>query len=119
MVQTASRNGSRSNGARTGLTPEAFVLKAIQVLRKDNKPSKKDGSISKGIHVVYSGFNAAFREQFPDVDGRSITNKMAAAGTIAVMPCFGGAMIYLAGDAPERQSSEARAQATLSKILGS
>lgn len=83
--------GTRKLGSN--LTPEAFVLAAIKAGRTDK---------SKGIHVVYSGFNAAFRATFPNVDVQETTNRLAREGKIALRPCRGGAMIYLPADAPAR-----------------
>ena len=89
------------------LTHEQFIVKAIEVLRVDNKPSKKDDTVSKGIHVVYSGFNAAFRSYF-ETEPQEATAALAKAGVIAVHPCRGGAMIYLKSDAPAETGALAK-----------
>ena len=86
------------------LTEEQFVVKAIANLRDGGR---------LGIHVVYSGFNAAYRSQF-GTEPQVATAKLAQAGTIVVRPCRGGAMIYLAGEAPEAKDKGADA---LAKIL--
>lgn len=74
------------------ITPEKFVLLAIEALRKPPY---------KGIHSVYSGFNQAFREYFPGLDPVQITSQMAEEGKIVVRPVKGGVMLYLPEDAPQ------------------
>jgi hypothetical protein len=76
----------------TKLSKEEFVLKAIETLRTDR---------SKGIHVVWSGFNAAFERYF-GVASRETTASMSKAGLLDVQPMKGGAMIYKKSDAPDR-----------------
>jgi len=111
------------------MTPEAFVLKAIIVLReKQNAEARKKIAIgwlsksgkpameSKGIHVIFSGFNEAFKLQFPNLDVRALTASMASEGKIIVSPVKMGAMLYLPDDAPVRDNS-ARAEANLAAIL--
>jgi len=123
----SNRNGS--------ITADQFVLKAITVLARKNKVNPNTGQQYKGIHVVYSGFNEAFALQFPNLaDGGQTTNpktgktrtiraselvtrRMAEAGQIVVVSSFGGATLYLPGDAPDRSNNEARAKATLAEIL--
>ena len=72
------------------LTKEEFVIKSIEKLRTEK---------SKGIHVVYTGFNAAFKKQFGE-DSRATTHSMAEAGKIVVIPTNGGVRIYKKGEAP-------------------
>lgn len=82
------------------LSPAEFVVKAIEVLRADNKPDK-NGKTSKGIHVVFSGFNAAIRSYYglnTKEEVRAWTDKLVADKVITSHPCFRGAMIYLPGD---------------------
>jgi hypothetical protein len=64
--------------------PEAFVMDAIVRLRTGNYT---------GIHTVYSGFNAAFREVFPDVDPVQFTRELSEAGKLVIKPIRGGALI--------------------------
>lgn len=71
------------------LTPEEFVLRAIEKLKKPPY---------RGIHTVYSGFNEAFREYFPLLNPVEFTNQMAKEGKIAIRPVKGGVMLYKAGD---------------------
>lgn len=72
------------------LTPEEFVLKAIERLRVPPY---------KGIHAVFSGFNEAFREYFPLLDPVEVTQQLAKEGKIVVRPVRKGAILYKAGDA--------------------
>jgi len=75
------------------LSPVEFVKKAIVTLRKPPY---------KGIHSVYSGFNQAFRAYFNE-DPVEWTNKLAAEGMIEIRPAKGGVMLYLPGEAPQRE----------------
>lgn len=89
-VETQKAANMKANTAMT-MTVEAFVLKAIKVLRKDGY---------KGIHTVYSGFNDAFRRQFPDKDVVAVTKGLADSGKIALRFVSGGAMLYFPNEAP-------------------
>jgi len=73
------------------LTPEEFVLKAIERLRVPPY---------KGIHAVFSGFNEAFREYFPLLDPVDVTNQLAKEGKIAIRPAKKGVLLYKAEDVP-------------------
>ena len=81
-----------------------FVVKAIKKLRKPPY---------KGIHVVYSGFNQAFREYF-NKDPVEVTTKLAEEGKIVTRPVRGGVTLYLPEDAPAPRA----AKSALDKILG-
>jgi hypothetical protein len=72
------------------LTPEEFVLKAIERLRVPPY---------KGIHSVFSGFNEAFREYFPLLDPVDFTNQLAKEGKIVIKPAKKGVLLYKAEDA--------------------
>ena len=74
------------------MTPEQFVLRAIDALR--------DPERSRGIHSVFSGFNQAFREYFPGLDPVEVTTELADAGRIQVKPAKRGVMLYKPGEAP-------------------
>lgn len=78
------------------LTEKEFITKAIKTLRKPPY---------KGIHVVYSGLNQAFREYFPGQSPVEAIAKLEQDGIVAVKPVKGGVMIYLAEDQPEPQPS--------------
>ena len=71
------------------LSHAEFVKKAITSLRKNGY---------KGIHAVYSGFNAAFKEYYPDDDVKTVTSKLKSDGIISITPAKHGVMLYLAGD---------------------
>ncbi len=72
------------------MSHEEFCLVAIEKLRKDGY---------KGIHLVYSGFNQAFKEYFGE-DPRAITERLATEGKIVIRPCKGGAIMYKPEEAP-------------------
>jgi hypothetical protein len=78
------------------LTEEEFVVQAIKKLRKDP---------FRGIHSVYSGFNEAFRKYF-GTNPVEATSKLAAEGKIETRPFKGGAMLFLAGEAPKRPTTD-------------
>lgn len=82
------------------LSEEEFVRKAVKKLRGKYK----------GIHTVYSGFNAAFKEYFGS-NPVEATQRLAGEGKINIRPVKGGVMIYLPEDAPNT------AENVLSKIL--
>jgi hypothetical protein len=82
------------------LSEEEFVRKAIKKLRGNYK----------GIHSVYSGFNAAFKEYF-GTNPVETTQRLANEGKVNIRPVKGGVMLYLPEDAPNT------AENVLSKIL--
>lgn len=61
-----------------------FVLNAIHRLRKPGY---------LGIHVVYSGFNQAFRDYYNE-DPIPEVGKLAKKGVVLVQPIRGGVMLY-------------------------
>ena len=95
----------RNSPSLGDLTPEEFVLKAIERLRTPPY---------KGIHTVFSGFNEAFREYFPLLDPIRFTNQLAQEGKVVIRPAKKGVLLYKAGEAPPiTQGKEA-----LEKIIG-
>lgn len=70
------------------LTVEEFVLLAIEKLPAEGKHT---------IHTVYSGFNEAFREYFPDKDPIDEVKKLFEVGKISFRFCKGGAIIAKPG----------------------
>lgn len=74
------------------LTHGEFVEKAIKALRTKGY---------KGIHTVYSGFNAAFKDYFKGDDPIAVTTALAAIGAIVIRPVKKGVMLYLPSDAPQ------------------
>lgn len=89
------------------LTKKDFVLKAIENLRTEK---------SKGIHVVYSGFNAAF-EKYYNEPSRKTTDELVAKGIIEGRAITGGFMIYKKGEMPIATNNKQVAK-TLAKITG-
>lgn len=78
------------------LSYEEFITKAIVSLRKDGY---------KGIHTVYSGFNEAFKDYYPNVNPIDVTNALAKEGKIVIRPVKGGVMLYLPTDAPQQSQT--------------
>jgi hypothetical protein len=77
------------------LSHEEFIRKAIVSLRKEGY---------KGIHSVYSGFNAAFKKYFDGENPVEATNRLAVEGKLIIRPVRGGVMLYLPEEAPASQS---------------
>jgi hypothetical protein len=90
------------------LTPLQFTLKAIEVLRTGQY---------KGIHSVYSGFNAAFRKYF-NTDPIVATKQLSESGKIAVRFARGGAILYNITDAPVVGNDD-KSNKALASILAS
>lgn len=67
------------------LNPEEFTLLAIQ---------KLSGPPHKAIHSVYSGFNAAFRKYFSNLDPVEEIQKLVKAGKVRIRPSKGGVLIF-------------------------
>lgn len=86
------------------LSEEEFVLQAIKKLRTKNY---------KGIHVVYSGFNEAFREYFNE-DPIEYVSALEKEGIVATHPVKGGVMLYDANDVESKKDKRSKA---LDKIL--
>ena len=110
-VAMAAPNGMKIDGTDVYRAMVAFTHKAIAVL------SKADGNKSKGIHSVYSGFNAAFGKHFTLAKEQvfACVDAMAERGHIAKRFAKGGVMIYMPGDMPEQKRADA--DATLALIL--
>jgi hypothetical protein len=77
------------------MTHLEFIQKAYETLRKPGK----DGKQYMGMHVVYTGFNEAFRKYF-DTDPIKAVTKLADSGEVRVRAARGGAIIYLGDDVP-------------------
>ena len=82
-----------------------FIIKSIKSLRTDK---------SKGIHVVFSGFNDSFRLYF-NADPIKVVDQYVSSGEIEKRFVKGGAMIYLRGEGPKISSKDPNE--TLKKIL--
>ena len=88
-------------GTKLGYTPQEFVLLAIRRLHeavwtdKDGVEHKTEG---KGIHTVYSKFNALFRAEFPTLDPVKTVDALVEKGVIEKKPVKGGVRIYVKGE---------------------
>jgi hypothetical protein len=89
------------NAQKTG--KEEFVFKAIKTLRTGQ---------SKGIHVVYSGFNSAFEKHYGE-PARVTVDSMIKTKKIGSRPCKGGIMIYLPDEVPVTEDRGAKALALM------
>lgn len=66
-----------------------FMLVAYKMLRADNPKGGKHES----VHTVWTGFNEAFREFFPDEDAIACQKEFAKNGLIVTSPFRGGALL--------------------------
>lgn len=71
---------------KADMTPEDFVMLALRTL-----PDKEKGHT--GFHPVWSGFNKAFKQLFPDLDPVEFTQKMRDDGKISIYPVKRGVII--------------------------
>jgi hypothetical protein len=67
--------------------------------------------------VVYSQFNAAFREYYDEEPG-PILEKLASEGFVAMRPARGGALLILTADLYEHEANSWSTVQVLGKILG-
>ena len=83
----------------TGKVPfKDFYRKSIEILKQHNKIDPTTGKPYNGVHVVYSGFNEAFKKYY-GFDPRTTTDQLAAEGKISVWKFSkGGPIIYLPED---------------------
>ncbi|MBC7129380.1 MAG: hypothetical protein H5T45_06605 [Thermoplasmatales archaeon] len=86
------------------ISEEEFVINAIKKLRKPPY---------KGIHSVFSGFNAAFKEYFGK-NPVEVTTRMAKEGKIIIRPAKRGVMLYLPEDSPDLPKTDE----IIKKIVG-
>lgn len=103
MKKIVKKGAEKKTGKK--LTEAEFAKKAILKLRKDGY---------KGIHTVFSGYNAAFKDYFDGADPIKATNRLVEEGEIAMRFVKKGVMIYLPDDAPEQGDS---GKAALKKIF--
>lgn len=89
------------------MTYREFVENAIKKLRV---------SPYKGIHVVYSNFNGAFRLYFNE-EPRPIIQQMVDEGFLVSRIVRGGAIIMLATDADDKVKHKSDSSTTLATIL--
>ena len=78
------------------MTHMEFIQRAYDTLRKPGR----DGKVYRGMRVVYTGFNEAFRKYFPKDDPQKVVDKLAKSGELIVRVSKGGAIIYLGDDVP-------------------
>jgi len=98
---------TKSNPSNSKMSYKEFVERSIKALR--NPPYK-------GIHVVYSNFNNAFR-QYYDEEPRPIIDQMITEGFLVSRPARGGAIIMLAAEADEKMKEKSGPSVALAKIL--
>lgn len=96
------------------LSKEDFVFAALEKLRKPGYA---------GIHVVFSGFNEAFREYFKGADPIAFVDGLVEKGVLEKRPARGGVIIKLAEKKPgvpgkKKKDGPSKVQSTLNKILG-
>ena len=94
-----------------------FIKVTVPVLVAANQNKRKDGEAYKGVHVVYSKFNALFRERFPALEVRAVTKQLEHEQLIATVPVKGGAMLYLWHDKPESYMGPATDQTDLNAAI--
>lgn len=90
------------------LSHQEFTLQAIKKLRTGDY---------KGIHVVYSGFNKAFRDYFGS-DPVEAVKKLEEKGVVVTHPVRGGVMLYDARESQRPAQNRSRSRDPLSTILG-
>lgn len=91
-----------------------FVRKAIL--------KRRDLSKSKGIHSVFTGFNAAMRLYYgwDKAQGIEAMNALAESGEVILIPRRDGPMLYLPGEGPAGASAattEKQTRVVLDDIL--
>ena len=86
---------TKRSASKAELAPEEFVERAVLRLRNGK---------SKGIHSVFSGFNAAVQEYY-GIDPVEFTQELERKGVIVMRPAKKGMMIYLAEDAPAQKAN--------------
>jgi hypothetical protein len=104
-LQNIQNTGTSS--ATPKMTYKEFVEKAIKSLRQPPY---------KGIHVVYTNFNNAFRQYYGE-DPRPIIDKLVEEGFLVSRVARGGAIILLATDVDEKSTPKDGASSALAKIL--
>ncbi len=99
-----------SQGGDGKLSYLQFTKQAIVNLRKPG---------FKCIHVVFSGFNSAFRTYY-GTDPRPVLDELERQGHIVTRPAKGGATIRLAADAKKKsvEGYSHRDTAVINRIIG-
>lgn len=76
------------------LSHEDFVKLAVEKLRTGT---------FRGIHSVFSGFNAAFKKYYGGEDPVRTTTRLAEEGKIVIRPSKGGVRLYIPGEDPPQE----------------
>ncbi len=92
----------------TQISPEIFVVRAIERLRKDGY---------KGIHTVISGLNIAIKKYYGEVNPIDIVNTLVEKGIVEGRPCKMGFMVYKKGEMPKGTGWNKKSEDTLKAIL--
>lgn len=103
----APRKGKAETSKNGKLTEREFILNSIQALRKPPYV---------GIHVVFTGFNEAFRRYFKD-DPRPHVDKLVDEGVLVSRPVKGGVIIGLAEEMNAQPPAANDPDVALAKIL--
>lgn len=101
------------NAQKPKLSIEQFTLTAIKRLRGGQQADTVDlkgrsvkGKNFKGIHTVFSGFNAAFRQYFGgEADPIKAIDTLVEQKKIDKLRTRKGSLIYLHGEAPQAGTS--------------
>jgi len=86
-----SKGGDDLSTPSDKMTVEEFVREAMDKLIEPPY---------KGMHVVFTGFNEAFRAYFPDKSPRAELDKLVEEGVIVVHRATGGAIAYWPDNVP-------------------
>lgn len=91
------------------LAHRTFIERAIRTLRNEGY---------LGVHVVYSGFNQAFREYYGE-DPRPVVDQLVEEGFLVRQLARGGVIISLASEVAQRRSlpKVRKSSEALEKIL--
>lgn len=100
-----SKDATVITGKSTGLTKEAFVIKAITVLPRKLKGKEE---LEKGIHVVFSKFNVLYQAEFGcNLDEtKADLAKMEKDGLIQIRPVKKGVKLYHGNEEFEPSAEE-------------
>lgn len=104
---SGSKEGTKDELAKSKMPYRDFIEKAIRSLREPPY---------KGIHVVYSNFNNAFR-QYYDEEPRAHIDRLVAEGFLLSRVVRGGIIISLASETEDKEKFRNDPSAALAKIL--
>jgi hypothetical protein len=121
LTAIGSREKKDAGAERTGLWTKTYMAtlkdSAGEIRRDANKKALKEERETKhyGINAVFSGFNGAFKQLFPDLDPVKCTTQLAEHGVIDIRPVAGSVILYHKG---EMQSGNNQGDIALATILG-